>query len=245
MIDLNAVRHSACSHLPMHAAIAGRQHRALTFVKQEGQNQCQKIEVQNKVLWSAAREVMKTCNRLHGEHRSRMHPLQNFQLGGPGKLTGPDDPWHTQPENGGSADFTKMTVISCATPRWFSPVSQLLTQLTLNMMQKEIGKNTEVICYVSDLDDTDPEWKITEVRALGTVATALHGCSTLGVAVGPRRCIADQLLAKAAVIRAMHERVQPCQDPQTEFALIRESIGELASARTHDSGRGNTSQNFR
>ena len=43
--------------------------------------------------------------------------------------------------------------------------------------------------------------------------------------MGPRQFIADQLLAKADVIRAMHERVQLCQDPQTEFALLRESLG--------------------
>ena len=42
--------------------------------------------------------------------------------------------------------------------------------------------------------------------------------------MGPRQFLADQLLAKADVIRAMHERVQLCQDPQTEFAL-RESLG--------------------
>ena len=35
----------------------------------------------------------------------------------------------------------------------------------------------------------------------------------------------DQLSAKAGVKRATHERVQPCQDPQTEFALQRESQG--------------------
>ena len=39
------------------------------------------------------------------------------------------------------------------------------------------------------------------------------------------RFIADQLLAKADVIRAMHGRVQLCQDLQTEFALLRESLG--------------------
>ena len=36
--------------------------------------------------------------------------------------------------------------------------------------------------------------------------------------MGPRQCIAD-------VIRVMHESVQLCQDPQTEFALLRESLG--------------------
>ena len=38
-------------------------------------------------------------------------------------------------------------------------------------------------------------------------------------------CIADQLLATADVLRAVHEPVQLCQDPQTEFALLRESLG--------------------
>ena len=37
-------------------------------------------------------------------------------------------------------------------------------------------------------------------------------------------CVTDQLATKADVLRAMHERVQLCQDPQTEFAL-RERLG--------------------
>ena len=43
--------------------------------------------------------------------------------------------------------------------------------------------------------------------------------------MGPQQFIADQLLAKADVIRAMHERVQLCQDSQTEGALFCESLG--------------------
>ena len=43
--------------------------------------------------------------------------------------------------------------------------------------------------------------------------------------MGPSQFIADQLLAKVGVIRAVHERVQLCQDPQTEFALLRQSLG--------------------
>ena len=57
---------------------------------------------------------------------------------------------------------------------------------------------------------------------MAKVSTVTAGSTTLGVAVGPRQFIADQLLAKADVIRAMHERVQLCQD-QTEFALQRVS----------------------
>ena len=58
-----------------------------------------------------------------------------------------------------------------------------------------------------------------------TVTTAVYGHTALGVALGPRQCVADQLLANANVIRARHERVQLCQDLQTEFAHIRESLG--------------------
>ena len=62
-------------------------------------------------------------------------------------------------------------------------------------------QKTEVICYLEDVG------------------------AALGVAVLLRQFIADQLLAKADVTRAMHERVQVCQDPQIEFALLRESPG--------------------
>ena len=47
------------------------------------------------------------------------------------------------------------------------------------------------------------------------VSASAHGNSTLS--------IAEQLTDKADVIRAMHERAQTCQDPQTEVALLRES----------------------
>ena len=63
-------------------------------------------------------------------------------------------------------------------------------------------QKTEVICYVADLDAAPLEWRINDVR----------------------QYITDQLLAKADVIRVMHERVQLCQVPQTEFALLRESL---------------------
>ena len=64
-----------------------------------------------------------------------------------------------------------------------------------------------------------------DVCLLASVPTAACGSNTLGVAEGPRQFIADQLLAKADVIRATHERVQLCQDPQTVFAPLRESLG--------------------
>ena len=84
-------------------------------------------------------------------------------------------------------------------------------------------QKTEVI--YSDLDEAQLDWKINESRPLASVNIAVHGNVTLGVAVRPRRCVTDQLLAKADVIRAIHERVQLCQDPQTESVLLRASLG--------------------
>ena len=83
---------------------------------------------------------------------------------------------------------------------------------------------TPKLVHVSDVDNTSFDWKISKVRTLATFDITVHGNITLGVAVGPRRCIADQPSAKVDVIRAMHERVQLCQDAQTEFALLRESL---------------------
>ena len=60
-------------------------------------------------------------------------------------------------------------------------------------------QKTEVICHVADLDAAPLEWK------LASVSTAVHGNITLGVAVGNAcSCV---------------------QDAQTEFALLRESLG--------------------
>ena len=86
-------------------------------------------------------------------------------------------------------------------------------------------QKTEVVHYVNDLDGAPPEWTIGDVQNMAKVSTATAGSITLGVAVGPRQYIAEQLLGKADVIRAMHEHVQLSQDPQTEFALLRESLG--------------------
>ena len=83
----------------------------------------------------------------------------------------------------------------------------------------------EVINYLPNVDAAPSEWKVNDLCLLASVSTVACGSNTLGVAVGPRQILADQLLANADVVRAMHERVQLCQDPETEFALLRESLG--------------------
>ena len=77
-----------------------------------------------------------------------------------------------------------------------------------------------VIYYVGDLHTAPFDWKISDVRILASVSTVVHGNATLRVALGTRQFLADQPLAKATVIRAMHKRVQLCQDTQTEFAPL-------------------------
>ena len=57
-----------------------------------------------------------------------------------------------------------------------------------------------------------------------------------------RQYIADRRLANADVIRAMHGPVQLCQDPQTEFALLRHPDSQSARSRNPSRKR---SQNLR
>ena len=99
-------------------------------------------------------------------------------------------------------------------------------------------QKTEVICCVNEMDTAPPEWRIRDVQHMAKVSTLTAGSITLGAAVGPRQKIADQILGKADVIRTPHGRVQLCQDPQTEFALLRESLGvnrvnHILWVRTH------------
>ena len=57
--------------------------------------------------------------------------------------------------------------------------------------------------------------------------------------MGRRCCVTDQLLATVDVFRAMYERVLLCQDPQTEFVLIRESL-EVSRVNHNFSVHGHT-----
>ena len=69
-----------------------------------------------------------------------------------------------------------------------------------------------------------PEWKTDEVRSMAKISAVTSGSITLGVAVGSQQFVTDQLLSKADVIRAMCERVQLCQDVQTECSPFSERV---------------------
>jgi hypothetical protein len=86
---------------------------------------------------------------------------------------------------------------------------------------------TEVIYYSTQqsLDEHAAQWQLEQVRSNASVSLATEGTLTLGVATGPEDFIVAQLKRKTRVVKAMHERVQLCQDPQTESVLARESLG--------------------
>ena len=146
--------------------------------------------------------------------------------GGPEKITGADDPRHALQENGGLADFRYLDdgdIFRHPVP--VLPYLQAFDPTDAKIGAERNRQKTQVNDYFSDLDISASDWTTSEVRTLATVDTSVYGNITFGIAVGPRRCIAYQLLAKVDVVRAFHERVQLCRGPQTEFALLRESPG--------------------
>ena len=164
--------------------------------------------------------------RVQAEHADRVRRVSNFQVGGPGKFTEAHDPRHVLQTNGGLTDIWYMDDGDILCHPLLVP-TYLLEFDVANAKVAAVRNplKTEVIYCVNDLNAAPPEWRVRDVQNMAKVSTAIAGSITLGVAVGPRQFIADQLVAKADVIRAMHERVQLCQDPQTVFALLRESLG--------------------
>ena len=119
---------------------------------------------------------------------------------------------------------TWTTLTICVTQSWCYLFCRTSTSPTPESEQRNPLK-TEVIHHVNDLDAAPPEWRIDDVRSVAKTSAVTDGSIPLGVAVGSRQPTTDQLLSKADVIQAMRERVQLCQDPETDFALLRESLG--------------------
>ena len=86
---------------------------------------------------------------------------------------------------------------------------------------------TDVIYYSTDEDLAQQAvgWRVEEVSTKASVSLASSNTNTLGVATSPAEFVNAQLKRKTRVVKAMHERVQLCQDPQTEFVLATESSG--------------------
>ena len=112
-----------------------------------------------------------------------MQETGNFQLGGPEKLAGADDP-HALQKNGGMADL------------WYMDDGDVMCRSVLvpsflqefDVANARVGaarkpQKTEVVYYVNDLDAAPPEWRIRDVQNVAKVTTVTEGCITLGVAV--------------------------------------------------------------
>ena len=136
-----------------------------------------------------------------------------------------DHPQHALQKNGGLADQWYMDDgdIMCH-PILVLPFLQDFDVANAGVGAERNPLKTEVIYIVNDLDAAPPEWRIGDVRKMAKTSAVIDGSITLGVAVGSRQFIAHQLLGQADVARATHERV--CQDPQTEFAHLREFGGQ-------------------
>ena len=112
-----------------------------------------------------------------------------------------------------------MMVTSSVTRSWCRPNCKNLTLPTKKWERSEIHRIQKL--------STEP--------GRGPARVESRHWEQLEVAVGPvGKFIADQLLTKADVIRAMRERVQLCQDQLTEFALFRACLG--VSRINHISG---------
>ena len=171
--------------------------------------------------------------KLRAGHATPKQESTNFQLGGPDKRTGAHHPRRALHKNDGLADL------------WYIDDGDIFSHSILvpsflqefDVANAKVGaernpwKTEEVIYYVNDLDSAPPEWRIHDVLSMAKVSTVTAGSITLGVAVRPRQSIADQRLGNADVIRAMRERVQHCQHPQTECASF-ERVWESAASTT-------------
>ena len=164
--------------------------------------------------------------RLQAYHAARLQESANFQHGGPAKLTGAHDPRYALQKNGGLADQWYMDDgdIMCH-PILVLPFLQDFDVANAKVGAERNPLKTEVIYCVNDLVAAPLEWKIGDVRSLATTSAVTAGSITLGVAVESRQFITDPLLSEADVVRTKHEGVQLCQNPQTEFVLLRESLG--------------------
>ena len=138
------------------------------------------------------------------------------------------DPRHEVQKGGGLADFWYLDdgdILCC--PGLVVPFLQAFDVVNPSVGAARSCPKTEVIYYCSaqDLEANSMHWRLDEVRTLGSVSTAEGGSMTLGVATGPDAFVAEQLGQKAQVAQAMHERIQLCSAPQSEFVLARRNLG--------------------
>ena len=92
--------------------------------------------------------------RLQTDHAERMQEISNFQLGGPEKLTGAEDPRHAW-----------MMVTSSVIRSWCRATLHESDDASDKIGAESNPQRTEVKHYVENLNAAPPEWKIDDVRS--------------------------------------------------------------------------------
>ena len=139
---------------------------------------------------------------------------------GPDVPTGAHDPQHALQKKGGWQIWHMEDGDITCHPILVLPFLQDFNVANAGVGAERSPQKTEVTYNVNDLNAAPPEWKTDEVRSMAKISAVTSGSITLGVAIGSQQFITDQHLSKADVIRAMLERVQLCQDQETELACF-------------------------
>ena len=136
----------------------------------------------------------------------------------PEKLTGADDPRHALHGNSGLADFWYLDDSDiCATQWWSFPICKPSTQREALKRQMSFTASQIWTLFPTGRSVKSAPWPPLTQRF-----TASHSGSQWDHGTASQTNSRRKLMS---VIRAMRERVQLCQNPQTEFALLRGSPG--------------------
>ena len=131
-------------------------------------------------------------------------------------------------QHGGLADFWYLDDgdILCD-PRLVLPYLMAFDQANSPAGAERNLIKTEVVLLATDeqIQHSEIEWHLDEVRALATVVPASAPGVTLGVATGTLQACKDQLRQKVDVNRSMQQKLQICSDVQTEHVLSRQCLG--------------------
>jgi hypothetical protein len=252
-LEWDSVRNASREFHPKHAAVAAWKHSGRSYVEQEGVNPLPKDRGAEQGDVDGPSECALTLALVANEARSSVHQQQrrgelpwscesqaevtsavNAFDGRAARVTqfrssrSGSDPRHEVQAGGGLADFWYLDDgdVLCS-PALVVPYLQAFDQANPTVGAERSCPKSEVIyyCTVDDLDNHSSEWRLEEVRQLAAVSTADQGSVTLGIATGPDECVLEQLRQKTRVVKAMHERVQVCADPQTELVLAGDSLG--------------------
>ena len=252
-LEWESVRRACREFHPKHTAVAAWKHSSVSFVEQQGVQPLPKDRGAEQGDVDGPSECALTLALVANDARSQVHQQQRNGVlpwscnlpedvtaaenefdGLPGRINqflqnrNGNDPRHGLQTGGGLADFWYLDDgdVLCS-PSLVIPYLKALDLANPGVGAERSCAKSEVIFYCTrdHLEVNAAEWQLEDIRRLATVSSVDQGSITLGIATGPKEYVAEQLQRKSEVVKAMHERVQLCGDPQTEFALAGESLG--------------------